>query len=150
MKRMRFILSACLMLTALCLHAQDSISLAIYDVMRENVVIHADSAVHRLLQDKVQGIVREEVQVQGFRVQVYSSNNQQTAKSEAFQIEKKITDANLNVPTYVLYNPPFWKVRVGNLRTQEEANLLKAEIIRLLPELQANTYIVRDQIQVVQ
>ncbi len=132
------------------LRAQDSLRLPIYEAMQENVVIHADSAVHRLLHDKVAGIVREEVQVQGFRVQVYSSNSQQTAKNEAFQIEKKIADAGIQIETYVLYNPPFWKVRLGNFRTQEEASLMKAEIIRLLPELQADTYVVRDQIQVIQ
>ncbi len=130
--------------------AQDSTRLSIYDIMRENVVVYADSSVHRLLQDKVEGIVREEVQVQGYRVQVYSSNNQQTAKNEAFQIEKKIAEAGIQIETYVLYNPPFWKVRLGNFRTQGEANLMKAEIIRLLPELQADTYVVRDLIQVIQ
>ncbi len=141
-----------LLITCLCfsLQAQDSLRLPIYNIMQENVTVHADSAVHRLLHDKVAGIVREEVQVQGFRVQVYSSNSQQTAKNEAFQIEKMIAEAGIQVETYVLYQPPFWKVRLGNFRTQDEANLLKAEIIRLLPELQADTYIVRDLIQVIQ
>ncbi len=148
MKKIVFsILAVCI---CTLLQAQDSLRLPIYNAMQENVVVHADSAVHRLMHDKVAGIVREEVQIQGFRVQVYSSNSQQTAKNEAFQIEKKIADAGIQIETYVLYNPPFWKVRVGNFRTQEEANLMKAEIIRLLPELQADTYIVRDQIQVIQ
>ncbi len=146
MKKILFIIS---LLPCLALYGQDSTRLSILEIMKENVTVYADSAVHRLLQDKVEGIVREEVQIQGYRVQVYSSNNQQTAKNEAFQIEKKINDA-IQVETYVLYNPPFWKVRVGNFRTQEEANLMKAEIIRLLPELQADTYIVRDQIQIIQ
>ncbi len=118
--------------------------------MQPNVVVYADSMVHRLVQDKIDGTVREEVQIQGYRVQVYSSNNQQTAKNEAFTIEKKLTNSGIETETYVLYNPPFWKVRVGNFRTQEEANLMKAEIIRLLPDLQADTYVVRDQIQTIQ
>ncbi len=150
MSMKKVICSVFILVLCVCVQAQDSTHLSIYDIMRENVVVYADSSVHRLLQDKVEGIVREEVQVQGYRVQVYSSNNQQTAKNEAFQIEKKITDAGIQIEIYVLYNPPFWKVRVGNFRTQEEAALMKAEIIRLLPELQADTYIVRDQIQVIQ
>ncbi len=147
---MRKIVLTFFILSCVWLYAQDSTRLSIYDVMQEKVVIHADSAVHRLLHDKMEGIVREEVQMQGYRVQVYSSNNQQAAKNEAFQMEKKIIDTGVEVETYVLYNPPFWKVRLGNFRTQEEANLMKAELIRLLPELQADTYVVRDQIQVIQ
>ncbi len=147
MKRIVFILSILSCLTA---YGQDSTHLSIFEVMQANVVVHADSSVHRLLQDKIDGVVREEVQIQGYRVQVYSSNNQQTAKNEAFQIEQQIIQAGMEIETYVIYNPPFWKVRVGNFRTQDEANLLKAEIIRLLPSLQADTYVVRDQIQVIQ
>ncbi len=140
----------CAILSCLGLYAQDSTHLSILEAMKENVTVYADSSVHRLVQDKIEGVVREETQIQGYRVQVYSSNNQQSAKNEAFAIEKQIIDTGIQVETYVLYNPPFWKVRVGNFRTQEEANLLKAELIRLLPNLQADTYIVRDQIQVIQ
>ncbi len=147
MKRIVFILS---ILSCLTVYGQDSTHLSIFEVMQANVVVHADSSVHRLLQDKIDGIVREEVQIQGYRVQVYSSNNQQAAKNEAFQIEQQIIQAGMEIETYVIYNPPFWKVRVGNFRSQDEANLLKAEIIRLLPSLQADTYVVRDQIQVIQ
>ena len=104
----------------------------------------------RLLNDKIEGIEREAVQQQGYRVQVYSGNRQQTAKAEAFRIEKLIQESGLGVETYVLYNPPFWKVRLGNFRTQAEAQQLRDEVVRLLPSLQGDTYVVRDQIQIIQ
>lgn len=118
--------------------------------MADRVAVLQDSAIDRLLNDKIQGTRRELVQVQGYRVQVYSSNRQQTAKTEAFDIEKMVQDIGLGVETYVVYNPPFWKVRVGNFRTQEEAQQLKEEIVRALPQLQGDTYIVRDQVQLIQ
>ena len=90
------------------------------------------------------------MQQQGYRVQVYSGNRQQTAKAEAFRIEKLIQESGLGVETYVLYNPPFWKVRLGNFRTQAEAQQLRDEVVRLLPSLQGDTYVVRDQIQLIQ
>lgn len=117
--------------------------------MQSNVTMHQDSAITRLMEAKISGAERETVQVQGYRVQIYSSNRQQTAKTEAFELEKRILEANLAVPVYVQYNPPFWKVRLGDFRTQEEAKLMKEEIIRRLPELQGDTYVVRDQITVV-
>ncbi len=138
-----------LILVACCLHAQDTIRIEIYDAMESNVTVHADSLVNRLLYDRINGVTRKEVQMAGYRVQVYSSNSQQEAKQEAFNLEKRIIDSGLEIPTYVLYQQPFWKVRLGNFRTQEEAALFKAEIIRLFPDLQANTYIVRDQILVI-
>lgn len=139
------------------LHANDSIPPAdtihrplIIEQMADRVAVLQDSAIDRLLNDKIQGTRRELVQVQGYRVQVYSSNRQQTAKTEAFDIEKMVQDIGLGVETYVVYNPPFWKVRVGNFRTQEEAQQLKEEIVRALPQLQGDTYIVRDQVQLIQ
>ncbi|MCM1034184.1 MAG: SPOR domain-containing protein [Paludibacter sp.] len=142
--------------SAVFVQANDSIpveqnrQLRIVDAMSRNVQVHSAPLVDRLLLDKINGINREQVQVQGYRVQVFSGNQQQTAKTEAFRVEKLISESTIESPTYVLYNPPFWKVRVGNFRTQEEAQLMKEEIIRILPELQGETYVVRDQIQVIQ
>ena len=135
--------------------AADSISAEIsrpkiIESMSENVQFYGDAAVLRLLKDREEGIVREEVQIQGYRVQVFSSNRQQTAKTEAFRIQKLIEKSSLETETYVLYNPPFWKVRLGNFRSHEEALLMKDEVIKTLPELQGDTYVVRDQITVLQ
>lgn len=149
MKRKHLYTALCslLLFVAQPLWAQTPVS--IEDDMRENVTIHQDSAITRLIQDKILGASREQVQVSGYRVQIYSSNRQQTAKAEAFDLEKRLQQAELQVPIYVLYNPPFWKVRLGDFRTQEEAKLMKEEVIRRMPELQGDTYVVRDQITVV-
>lgn len=122
----------------------------IVEDMSQNVRFLGDASVERLLLDREDGIVRQEVQIQGYRVQVFSSNRQQTAKTEAFRIQKLIDKSSLETETYVLYNPPFWKVRLGNFRTHEEALLMKNEVVRLLPELQGDTYVVRDLITVLQ
>lgn len=118
----------------------------IMEAMSENVTIHQDSAITQLIADKVSGAEREEVQISGYRVQVYSSNRQQVAKVEALEIEKRIKDADLQLPIYVQYNPPFWKVRVGDFRTQDEARLMKDDLVRRFPDLQGDIYVVRDQI----
>ena len=80
-------------------------------------------------------------------MQIFSSNRQQTAKEEALVLEKKMTEA-LSTAVYVAYIAPFWKVRLGNFRTYEEANAFKVHLITQFPELQGDTYIVRDKIQV--
>ena len=110
------------------------------------VRVHQDSLIEALLKEKVYGI-SEMIEVDGFRVQIFSSNRQQTAKEEALSLEKKMTDA-LSTAVYVTYISPFWKVRLGNFRTYEEANAFKVQLITQFPELQGDTYIVRDKIQV--
>ena len=108
-----------------------------------NVIVHQDSLVRQLLYDKVAGMEQKEVEVDGYRVQIYSSNNQQMAKLEAIRLEKDMRD-KLDVPIYVTYTPPFWKVRVGNFATYEEALDFKNGFVREFPELTGDTYVVRD------
>lgn len=82
----------------------------------------------------------------GFRVQVFSSNVQKTAKSEAFRIEKLIQEFYPEQPVYVNYTSPFWKVRVGDFKTKSDAQIFKDKLIESVPGLQKETYIVADQV----
>lgn len=111
------------------------------------VTVHQDSAVAQLLQDKISGVVRGQETVAGFRVQIYSSNRQQTAKTEAIELEHRLENA-LPVKIYTQYISPFWKVRVGDFTTYEEAKAFKEQLIQHFPFLKQDAYIVRDQVNV--
>ncbi len=112
------------------------------------VQVVQDSAMVMLLDEAVNG-KHELVEMDGYRVQIYSSNQQQTAKSEALDLEQKLRDA-VNQTIYVQYLPPFWKVRIGDFRTYDEARDYKKQFVALYPHLMGDTYIVRDKIQVMQ
>lgn len=144
MKKLLFVI--CVLLVSAAASAQKFGQLV--SDMQENVTLHQDPSVSSLLQDKIDGTEGATKEITGYRVQIYSSNSQQTAKAEALKLEKKVIEEALEVEVHVLYTPPFWKVRLGDFRTKEEANLLKEEIIRRMPELQGDTYVVRDQITV--
>ena len=101
-----------------------------------------------LLDEAING-KRELVEIDGYRVQIYSSNQQQTAKGEALELETKLKD-KLSQTVYVQYLPPFWKVRVGDFRTYDEAKEYKKLFVQQYPEMMGDTYIVRDKIQVMQ
>jgi hypothetical protein len=101
-----------------------------------------------LLDEAING-KHEMVEIDGFRVQIYSSNRQQTAKGEALDLEEKLKNA-INQPVYVQYLPPFWKVRLGDFRTYEEAREYKQQFVQTYPDLMGDTYIVRDKILVLQ
>ena len=107
-----------------------------------------DSTVAVLFEDAING-KRELVEIDGYRVQVYSSNQQQTAKAEALELETKLK-VKVSQTVYVQYLPPFWKVRLGDFRTYDEANEYKKIFKEQFPELMGETYIVRDKVQVLQ
>ena len=110
------------------------------------VQVIQDSALARILQVTISGN-EEWIEVSGYRVQVYSSNQQQKAKAEALRLEDRLKD-QLNQTVYVQYVPPFWKVRIGDFRTYDEAKEYKRQVVQQFPGLVGDTYIVRDQIKV--
>ena len=147
MKRIAIILFV--VLVALQLRANDSLRIAMRPNLLDSmpgVEVLQDSAVGALLHAAMQGDL-ELVEIDGYRVQIYSSNRQQVAKSEALELEAKIKD-KLDQTVYVLYMPPFWKVRIGDFRTYEEAKEYKKLFVEQFPSIMGDTYIVRDKIQV--
>lgn len=113
-----------------------------------HAVVHQDSAITQLMRDKRIGYVRGEQTMDGFRVQVYASNRQQEAKKESAELQQRI-EAVIDVPIYTISEPPFWKVRIGNFATREEANEYKTILLQLFPELTSSTYVVPDKIIVI-
>ena len=49
--------------------------------------------------------------------------NQDVLKDEAYQKASMIKDADPELSTYVTFTSPFWRLRVGDFRSFEEANL---------------------------
>jgi len=132
-------------------HAEDSIAVAmrpnLLDSMPDVEVIQ-DSMVAVLLHAAMTG-KNEWVEIDGYRVQIYSSNLQQTAKAEALDLEAKLKNT-VSQTVYVQYLPPFWKVRLGDFRTYDEAKEYKKLFVQIYPEMLGDTYIVRDKIKVLQ
>lgn len=150
MKRIAVIFCITLAATAQ-MRANDSLRIALSPNLLDSmpgVEVLQDSAVGVLLQTALQGKM-EWVEIDGYRVQIYSSNQQQAAKSEALDLEDRIKE-KIDQPVYVLYIPPFWKVRLGDFRTYEEAREYKKLFVDNFPEVMGDTYIVRDKIQVLQ
>ena len=136
------------LLVSLAVWAEDSIEvvsrLNILESMPRVEVIQ-DPLVASMLQATMNG-KENWIEMDGYRVQIYSSNRQQTAKMEALELETNLK-TEISQTLYVLYLPPFWKVRLGDFRTYDEAKDYKKEFVQQFPQ---DTYIVRDKIQVMQ
>ncbi len=86
----------------------------------------------------------------GYRIQVFSDNNYRTAKSEARAKEREISERFPELRTYVIFNSPFWRLRVGDFRTQEEALEKIVEIKEAFPEYSREVRVVRDRINYIE
>ena len=113
----------------------------------ENVHVEQDSLVTLLMEEKIAGVQRGEHERPGFRVQVFSSNHPHRGKSEALLLEQRVKEV-VNVPVYVIYASPSWKVRLGDFLTEQEAAEFRDSLKLLMPDLADYTYIVRDQVKV--
>lgn len=82
----------------------------------------------------------------GYRVQVFSDNNQRTAKGEARSKESQIREAFPEYGTYIVYNSPFWRLKVGDFKTQHEAEAVADAIKSRFPSFAREVRVVRDRI----
>lgn len=85
---------------------------------------------------------------QGYRVRVFSGNNQITSRTEAMQIEEEIKGYLPDLATYVLFKTPNWRLVVGNYRTQEEATAALRDLKKKFPIYGREMFVVKDDIEV--
>lgn len=142
-------------LTNLSMHAQSVKQQPAPDIFDSiqasgNATIYQDARLPQLIALKKAGIDAPKISnqpVTGYRVQIFSSSQQRTARSTAFQLQARVRSSGIDAQTHIIYNQPYWKVRLGDFRTKAEAQLLRDQVNKLLPDLQEDTYIVRDVIE---
>ncbi len=84
----------------------------------------------------------------GYRVQVFSDNNIRTAKSEANSKQRVISSRFPQYQTYVMYTSPYWRLKVGDFRTQQEANAAAEELRKAFPSYSKEIRVVRDRVNI--
>lgn len=109
------------------------------------VKFYQDKRIEKLV---IENISTRGALVQGYRVQVFSSNAHRTAREEAFKVERMLQETFPDMGIYVSYSSPFWKVRIGDFHTQQEAREFAEELLKEFPSLKKATYTVRDRISI--
>lgn len=84
----------------------------------------------------------------GYRVQVFSDNNPRTAKREAQSKAAAIGDAFPQWATYITFDSPYWRLRVGDFRTYDDATHAVVELKNAFPAWRRELRVVRDRIKV--
>lgn len=107
------------------------------------VVIRQSEDIRRLV-----GIRSDSLITDGYRVQIFAGNDRRTSRTEAFEKENEVREVFPQLPTYVTYPAPFWRLRAGDLRTVEEARQLLHQLTQAFPAYAKEMYIVREEIRI--
>lgn len=73
---------------------------------------------------EVDNSLSENDRVRGFRVQIFTTESKSVADSIAQEARKK-----LDMEVYNIFMSPYYRVRIGNCVTHQEAEELKSEVI---------------------
>jgi hypothetical protein len=79
--------------------------------------------------------------VPGFRIQVINSPD----RKQVYAAKTKVYENFPDLKPYLLYQAPNYKLRVGDFKTQEEAEAALQDLQRLFP---SGLYVIRDTIEI--
>ncbi len=82
----------------------------------------------------------------GYRIQVYSDNNIRTARSGAENRKRSIEQAMPGTRAYILFESPYWRVKMGDYRTYGEADEAMQLMLQLFPHYASDAKIVKERI----
>lgn len=82
---------------------------------------------------------------QGFRIEVYSDNTRQ-GKSRATARRNNIQARFATMRTYLMFESPFWRVRVGDFANRQDAESALAQLKQAFPSYASQMRVVRDKI----
>jgi len=87
-------------------------------------------------------------QDESYKIQAFAGNNQRTSKNEAYRKQTLIQQTFPELETVVLFDSPFWRLRVGNFKTREEAEQVLDELRKAFPSFGKEMYIVTDEVKI--
>jgi hypothetical protein len=88
------------------------------------------------------------VEVLGYRIQVFSGNNQRVSKNEAYQKETNVKSVFPELSTYVVFTAPFWRLRIGDFQTFQDARQMMVKLRAEFPAYGREMSIVKEKVRV--
>jgi hypothetical protein len=111
----------------------------------QDTLVHKDARVDSLIKKQIQinEITTRDSRrnIPGYRIQVAKSND----RNQVFAIKTKIYQSYPELKPYLIYQPPNYKLNVGNFKTPEEA---EPYLQKLLKDFPSGVYLVHDIIEV--
>lgn len=108
------------------------------------VIVHKDPRIDLLIKKQIQ--INEETTRNsrrsgpGFRIQVIST----TDRNKAIAAKTKIYQAYPELKPYIIYQSPYYRLKVGNFKERDEA---EGYLPKLLKDFPGTSFIVKDTIE---
>ena len=94
----------------------------------------------QILVNKRSSMLTSSGQYKGFRLQVISTND----REKAFGIKSDLMNRYTEEKAYVMFQSPYFKVRIGNFIKIEDANKFRKNLNKLFPQ---GVFVVEDAIE---
>jgi Uma2 family endonuclease len=110
-----------------------------------SVVVHKDPRVDSLVSKQIQ--INEETtrdsrrNIPGYRILVITSND----RNKVYNAKAQVYQQYPELQQYIIYQPPNYKLKLGNFKTQDEAQIYSDKLIKSYP---TGVYIIHDVIEV--
>jgi hypothetical protein len=110
-----------------------------------SIVVNKDPRIDLLIRKQAE--INEETtrdsrrNIPGYRIQVINSSD----RNSVFAAKTKVYQQFPELKLYLMYQAPNYKLKVGNFRTQEEAEDYSKQLSKLFP---SGVYVIRDTIEV--
>jgi hypothetical protein len=110
-----------------------------------SIVVNKDPRIDLLIRKQAE--INEETtrdsrrNIPGYRIQVINSSD----RNSVFAAKTKVYQQFPELKPYLMYQAPNYKLKVGNFRTQEEAEQYSKQLSNLFP---SGVYVIRDTIEV--
>ena len=110
-----------------------------------SVVVHKDARVDSLISKQIQ--INEETtrdsrrNIPGYRILVITSND----RNKVFNAKVQIYQEYPELQSYIMYQAPNYKLKLGNFKTQDEAQPYIDKLSKLYP---TGVYIIHEVIEV--
>jgi hypothetical protein len=108
-------------------------------------MIHVDPRVDSLIRKQIQineATTRDSRRnIPGYRIEVANSND----RNQVFAIKTRIYQVYPELKPYLIYQPPNYKLKVGNFRTVEEA---EPYLQKLTQDFPSGVYLIHDIIEI--
>lgn len=115
----------------------------------ENITVSQSNDLYKITSHAGSGDAVSSSQSQrglGYRIQVFSDNNARTAKANAEYRKHLIESQMEGLRGYLTYESPYWRVRIGDFRTQAEASTVMRQLKSMFPAFANDLRLVRERI----
>lgn len=116
-------------------------SLSCFSQNEGYVIVEQDSRIEQLI-ERQKEIYQKDNTIDGFRIQIFMESGND-AVEHANEIIKEFEEKYPDIPTYLIFGQPYYRLRVGDFRTRLEAE----KAFQVLSQDYKKAFVTSDRIQ---